>query len=102
MRLNVGAKIGGGFGLIILLILLMVGYSYVSLREAKHSLVQIQQANERMALADETIIVYKDAISLIRNYVAYGDESLVAKVPESLEKILVTEKKLLETARPDK
>ena len=102
MRLNVGAKIGGGFGLIILLILLMVGYSYVSLREAKHSLVQIQQANERMALADETTIVYKDAISLIRNYVAYGDESLVAKVPESLEKILVTEKKLLETARPDK
>ena len=41
MRLNVGAKIGGGFGLIILLILLMVGYSYVSLREAKNSLVQI-------------------------------------------------------------
>ncbi len=102
MRLNVGAKIGGGFGLIILLILLMVGYSYVSLREAKNSLVQIQQANERMALADETIIVYKDAISMIRNYVAYGDESLVAKVPESLEKILATEKKLLETARPDK
>ena len=78
MRLNVGAKIGGGFVLIILLILLMVGYSYVSLREAKHSLVQIQQANERMALADETTIVYKDAISLIRNYVAYGGEMLAA------------------------
>ena len=102
MRLNVGAKIGGGFGLIILLILLMVGYSYVSLREAKNSLVQIQQANERMALADETIIVYKDAISLIRNYVAYGDEMQAAKVSESLEKILATEKRLLEIARPDK
>ena len=102
MRLNVGAKIGGGFGLIILLILLMVGYSYVSLREAKHSLVQIQQANERMALADETTIVYKDAISLIRNYVAYGDEMLAARVPESLDKILATEKRLLEVARPDK
>ena len=102
MRLNVGAKIGGGFGLIILLILLMVGYSYVSLREAKNSLVQIQQANERMALADETTIVYKDAISLIRNYVAYGDEMLAARVPESLDKILATEKRLLEVARPDK
>ena len=70
MRLNVGMKIGGGFGLIILLIVIMVGYSFVSLRETKESLLKIQRANERMASADEVTIVYKNTISVIRNYVA--------------------------------
>ena len=102
MRLNVGAKIGGGFGLIILLIVVMVGYSYVSLREAKQGLVNIQQANERMALADDVMLIYKNTISVIRNYVAYGDEKVGQAVPGHFEKIMTAEKKLLEVARPDK
>ena len=95
MRLNVGAKIGGGFGLIILLIVVMVGYSYVSLREAKQGLVNIQPANERMALADDVTIIYKNTISVIRNYVA-------KYMVEVLKPVVHVDKKQLQKSRKAK
>jgi len=95
-------KIGGGFGLIILLVLIMVGYSYVSLKEAKGSLVNIQQANERMGASDDVMIAYQNTISGIRNYVAYGDEKVGQEVAGNLENLLNQERKLLGIARPEK
>ena len=102
MKLKVGMKIGGGFGLIILLVLIMAGYSWFSQKELKDEFVDVQQANERAAMADDAKFAYQDTISGIRNYVAFGDENVAQKVAGNLDNLLNLEKKLLGIARPEK
>ena len=100
--MNIGMKIGGSFGLIILMIAAMVGYSYYSLKQAKDALHIIHQANERMLMSDDAKFSYAKTTSGLRNYVAYGDEKISQEVVSNFEKLLGAEKKLLGVARAEK
>jgi len=102
LKLTVGAKISGGFAVIIFLIIGMVGFSYYSLQEEKANLTNIQQASERQGLADDVLIAYKNAIAGLRNYVAFGDENVARQVEGNLDNVIKLEKQLLAIARPEK
>jgi len=102
MKLKVGMKIGGGFGLIILFLIVIVGYSFFSLREIKESIVDAQQANERTAMSDDAKYAFNDITSTIRNYVAYGDEKNIGEISKKFEALLSLEKKLQDVARSEK
>ncbi len=102
MKLEVGAKIALSFGVVIALMIVMGVYSLISLRSGNEDLTKINEANLRMALADEIVIHYKLTISEIRAYVAYGDENRFAKVEGNFNEVLTLEKQLVDMARPDK
>lgn len=102
MKLKVGAKIGLSFGVVITLIMILGIYSLTSLRSANEDLVKINEANQRMALANDIVIQYKSTVSEIRAYVAYGDQAQFDKVESNFNQVLTLEKELLQMARPDK
>ncbi|MBP2626523.1 MAG: methyl-accepting chemotaxis sensory transducer [Firmicutes bacterium] len=102
MKLKIGAKIALSFGVIIALIMLMAINSLLSLRNANGDLVKINEANARMALADDIVIQYKVTVSDIRVYVAYGDEALIGKTESNFNQVLTLEKELLSMARSEK
>jgi len=102
MKMTVGTKIASGFGVIIALILCMALNSLISLDNAKKDLVKINGANERMELADDVVIAYKNSVSGIRGYVAYGDEANYSKIEGDLNRVIDLQKELLELARTEK
>ena len=100
--MKIGTKFTLSFGVIIGLIIFMMVYSLISLRSTNEDLVQIGAANARMELSDKIEIQYKDTVSGIRAYVAYGDEAYLGKVESNFDQILALEKELLGMARSEK
>jgi len=90
------------FGVIIALILFMAINSLISLQNAKSDLTKINEANARMALADDIVMQYKATVSEIRAYIAYGDETKASKVESNFDQVLTLEKELLGLARVEK
>jgi len=102
MKMKIGTKLALSFGVIIALILFMTINSLLSLQNAKADLTKINEANIRMALAEDIVIQYKSTVSEIRAYVAYGDEAKVSKVESNFNQVLTLEAELLSIARADK
>jgi len=102
MKLKIGAKITLSFSVIIILILFMAINSLLSLRTAKVDLVKINEANARMALAEDIVIQYKTTVSDIRAYVVYGDETKISKAESNFNRVLTLEAELLALARVEK
>jgi methyl-accepting chemotaxis protein len=102
LQLKIGTKIAASFGIVIALIMIMAINSFISLGNAKSDLEKIDEANNRMALADDIAVEYKAAVGGLRGYVAYGDEAYLGKAETSFEQVLKLEKELLDMARPDK
>lgn len=102
LQLKIGTKIAASFGIVIALIMIMAINSFISLGNTKNDLEKIDEANNRMALADDIAVEYKAAVGGLRGYVAYGDEAYLGKAENGLEQVLKLEKELLEIARPDK
>jgi len=102
MKLKIGIKMALGFGVIMILILFMAINSLNSLQNAKVDLTKINEANARMALAEEIVIQYKGTVSEIRAYVAYGDETRIGKVESNFNQVLTLEKELLSISRVEK
>ena len=100
--MKIGTKMALSFGVIIALILFMSINSLISLQNAKANLTKINEANARMALADDIVIQYKATVSGIRAYVAYGDEAQIGKVESNFNQVLTLEKELLGMARSEK
>lgn len=102
VQLKIGTKIAASFTIVIALMIIMAMNSFISLNNAKDDLEKINQANDRMALADAIAIQYKLTASNIRAYVAYGDEAYLNRVDGDFEKVIKLEKDLLAIARADK
>lgn len=102
MKLNLSTKITIGFSIMLLLILLLGGNSYISLSSSMVSLTNIENASQRMILAMQIENEYTGAIAAIRGYIAYGDERFYSQTSEKLSKALELEKQLLQLARPEK
>jgi methyl-accepting chemotaxis protein len=102
MKLKIGAKIGGGFGVLITLIVVMATVSFFDLRNASEELQKVNAASLRMQISDDIVIQYKAAILGIRTYVAFGDEASKKQVEENLNKVVKLETDLLEVARSER
>lgn len=100
MKLKIGAKIGGGFGVLILLVVIMATVTFSELRNAKDDLEKVSGASKRMQISEAIALQQKAAILNIRTYVAFGDEATKNQAEESLNKLIKLETDLLEVARP--
>lgn len=102
MKTKLSFKFAVGFGIIILLMVMMTVNSFINLQNAKADLIKIDEANARMALADDIAMQYKNTIAAIRGYAAYGENAYLGQVDGGFEKLLASEKELLALAREDK
>ncbi|HBV95707.1 MAG: chemotaxis protein [Peptococcaceae bacterium BICA1-7] len=102
MKLRVGAKISLGFALMLVLILIVGGNSYNSIKTTKAELLALNEANERLILELQIENSFKEGVASMRGFIAYGDETYYDKTKENLNKTLEMEKKLLQMAREDK
>ncbi|HWR37981.1 MAG TPA: methyl-accepting chemotaxis protein [Patescibacteria group bacterium] len=101
-NMKLGTKFAVGFGAIILLMLIMSVNSYYNLYTSREDLQQIQQANERMDMANDVIMSYKDAILGLRGYAVYGDAAMAAQMEEGFNRSMKRGNDLLAVARQDK
>lgn len=100
-KTSVAIKIGGSFGIIILLILFMAISSFFSLQQEKNDLKKLEVVNDRVQLSDDIVIQYQDVVVNTRSYVAFGDQENVQKIETGLTKTLELEKKLFDIAQPE-
>lgn len=101
-KLKLGAKFAVSFGIILLLMLIITANSFVNLLNVKEDMRNISGANERMALADDIDIHYKNTVALIRAFAAYGDETYLGQLAGSFDELLKSENDLLAQARAEK
>jgi len=102
IKLKIGMKIALSFGTIIILILFMAVYSGISLSNTRGDLLKINEASDRMELADHIVSQYQVTIGDLRSYVAYGDEGQLSKIDNDFSQVLTLESQLLSLARPEK
>lgn len=101
-KLKVGTKISLGFAIMLLILLLLSGNSFFSLKSSQKQLVDIGTANERLVMALKIDSAFTEAVSNVRAYIAYGDEKYLGHAEEQLQTALVLEAALLEKAREEK
>ncbi|MEG6584295.1 methyl-accepting chemotaxis protein [Dendrosporobacter sp. 1207_IL3150] len=101
-KLKIGTKISLGFAIILLMLIILGGNSFFSLKSSQEKLETISKANDRLVLALKIDSEYVAAVSSLRAYIAYGDEKYVTQAQESLDTALILEDKLLELARAEK
>ncbi|WP_371367037.1 Putative methyl-accepting chemotaxis protein YoaH [Sporomusa rhizae] len=101
-RIRLGFKFAVSFGVILLLMIVMTVSSFVNLKNAKAELEKIEEANVRMALADQIAMEYKNTILAIRGYTAYGDAVYLGQIENGFDTLLKLENNLLTVARGDK
>lgn len=101
-KMKLGLKFAVSFGVILLLMIIMTVNSFINLQNAKADLERIEEANNRMALADQIAMQYKGTIMAIRGYAAYGDASYLDQIESGFDKLLKLENELLAAARDEK
>ncbi len=102
MKLNIGMKIGLGFSVIIVMIIVILGYSYISTSSIQNDMLNATKTNKRLILISEIRNDYFQAVAAIRGFIAYGDEKFSRQVEESLNRAIENEKQILALARPEK
>lgn len=101
-KLKIGTKISLGFAIMLLILLLLSGNSFFSLKSSQKQLTEIGTANERLVTALKIDSAFTEAVSNVRAYIAYGDEKYLGYAEEQLQTALVLEAALLEKAREEK
>lgn len=102
MKLRIGAKIAAGFGVVILLIAVLVVYSFFSLGKIQNDIETVDKAVDRLNVSSGINLQYTRTVLTIRTYVAFGDEAVGQKVETELKETLRLESELLEMARAEK
>ena len=82
MKLRVGAKISGGFTIVLCILFLMGGYTYYRLGEADDTADAVLRANLRSGALNKTQESYWGAVAAIRGYLASGNEDFVKQAEE--------------------
>ena len=75
MRMKVGAKIALGFGIVLLILLIMGGYSYYEATELDVLTSDLARASKRADVAVKAQSDYVAGILAARGYMVYGDET---------------------------
>ncbi len=101
-KLKIGTKISLGFAIILLILLILSGNSFFSLKSSQQQLAQIGSANDRLVTSLKIDSAFTEAVSSVRAYIAYGDEKYLAQAEEQLQTALALETVLLEKAREEK
>lgn len=102
MKLKIGVKLGLGFGIMLVLIILLGATSFWALESVKNNIDTINQANNRLVLEYQLENEYLSSVAAIRGYIAYGDDNYITQTTNSLNKTLNMENDLLQIARADK
>lgn len=102
MRINIGTKIGLGFSVILLLLILLGANSFFSLKSNNGSLGKIVTANNRLILQMEINSQFNAATGYFRGFIAYGDEKFVNQFTKTMDKIITLENELLQVARKER
>lgn len=82
MRLSVGMKIGGGFAIVLLLLVAMVGLSVYTLSAVDTNIGDIETRAQRLALDNAIDANFQRAAQAIRGYMVYGDEKYISEYQE--------------------
>jgi methyl-accepting chemotaxis protein len=102
MHLRIGTKVGLGFGGMILLILILMGFSLSSLGRIQTDIGSVDRAANRLNLSNNINLQYTKAILAFRTYVAFGDEDVARKAVVELQETLRLESELLKVARAER
>ena len=88
MRLNVGMKIALGFGLVLLILFVMGGYSYYKAAELDELTSDLARASRRADAAVKIQSNYIAAVLAARGYMIYGDENFAKQSDQNFNEAL--------------
>lgn len=77
MKLSVGMKVGGGFAIVLLLLLSLAGLAVYTLNGVDADIRDIEMRAGRLILDNGMEAEFQDAALAIRGYLGYGDEQYV-------------------------
>jgi methyl-accepting chemotaxis protein len=102
MRLSVGKKIAIGFGIMIMLILVLGISCFISLQDAKARITEIRVADQRSQLATASALAQREALASTRGIFAYGREVFYQEAEKANNDMLEIQKQLLAVTSPEK
>jgi methyl-accepting chemotaxis protein len=85
MRFNVGAKIALGFGIVLMIMFIIGGYSYYKAAELDDLTTDLARANRRADAAAKVNSKYIEGVLAGRGYMVYGDESYAKQAELAFE-----------------
>ena len=96
-KMTISKKISIGFTIMLALIILLGGYSLLSLNSSKENLTIIEDANKQLVIEIQTLSEFKNAISFSQSFMAYGDDDLYEQIDLSLDNSLTYIDSILST-----
>lgn len=100
--MKLGTKIGLGFVAMLVLIFILGGYSFLSLKSTQNNTQEFDMASQRLHLVMQTESVFKDVVGSIRGFFLYGSEDIYTQANNDLKKMLKMENELLQLAGDNK
>lgn len=91
MATKISAKINLGFASMLLLILILGGYSYYSLKLTKSNLENIKLSTQRIVLEQKIENKLKTTISGMNGFISYQDEKFYIQVEDNFKNLLELE-----------
>jgi methyl-accepting chemotaxis protein len=95
MKLKIGTKIGGGYGILIVLLLALGAYSFNVSNNTTEHLEQIDILNQRLTLEKDIQADFYEAMAGLRGYVAYGEEEFKQGYITAMEQTIELANQLL-------
>lgn len=102
MRLTIGAKISLGFLLMLALVIILGGNSFLSLNSTKNDINNFGSASSRLILEMQIENQFRGAVGAITSFIAYGDEKYYYQMDEYINKTIELENQLLNMTSEDK
>ena len=100
--MKVGAKIGLGFCMVILVLLAMGGTSYYSASNVETQMVSIQRSSQRVELVSAVDQKFTEGVLASRGYMLYGKETFAKQAIDKYDEAIKISTELLQVARPEK
>ncbi len=100
MGLKIGVKFSVCFAVMILLIFILGGNSFVSLNASKSELKEINNSTERLVMVLKIRNEYEKNISDMRGLIGYKDEGFYEEIEKNMRNALAMENQLLKITGP--
>lgn len=95
MKLKIGAKIGLGYGVMLVLILVLATYSFISTKTLGNNLDRVDHATQNLVMEQQVQIEFHQAVAAIRAFIAYGRDAHYETYMERMTAALELENQLL-------
>ncbi|MDD2420652.1 MAG: methyl-accepting chemotaxis protein, partial [Heliobacteriaceae bacterium] len=102
MKLTIGKKIGSGFGVMLIMLLVLGSSSFYFLNTIKDQFTTINEAHDRQELGLKILDEFGSGIAAIRGFVAYGDEKFMQQVDQTMKNTIELENQIMAMAREEK